>query len=112
MADLTTHSLVVAGTEPSFVAAAVADTAEVGKGVFAVYRNADAVNTKTVTITVDGNTAYGQPNPEPAVTVPTEGEAWIPLTYAAYRNENGRAELAVSGTGGATDVTVAVVKVV
>lgn len=112
MADLTTNTLVVAGTEPSFEAAAVADTAEVGKGVFAVYRNADAVNDKTVTITVAGNTAYGQANPDPAITVPASGEVWIPLTYAAYRNENGRAELAVSGTGDAADVTVAVVKVV
>lgn len=116
MAALTTQTLVNAGTAPNFGAAAVSDTVEVGNGrnTFVVYRNADAVNVKTVTISVPGNTSYGQPTPDPAIAVPASGQVWIPLRkeFADASGAGvGRATLTVSGTGGATDVTVAVVRV-
>lgn len=116
MAALSTFTLVDAATKPTFGAAALSDTAEVGSGsnTFVVYKNTDA-NIKTVTITVPGNTSYGQPAPDPAITVAaTTGEVWIPLRRE-YANPAvagvGRCTLTVSGTGGITGVTVAVVRV-
>lgn len=115
MAALTTQKLVNAGTPPTFGAASASDTAEVGNGVntFYVIKNGDAVNAKTVTITVPGNTTYGQPNPDPAITVPASGERWIPLRKEFYDSAAGvgRCTIAVTGTGGLGSVTVAVVQV-
>lgn len=111
MAALSTQNLVNAGTAPTFAAAASSDTAPVGNGIntFAVYKNTDS-NPKTITITVAGNTDYGQPNPDPALTLAaTTGELWIPLRKV-YGDDTGRATLAVTGTGGVTGVTVAVVR--
>lgn len=114
MAALTTFNLVDAGTKPTFVAAALTDTAEIGNGynTFVVYKNTDS-NIKTVTITAPGLNDYGQPNPDPAISVAiTTGEVWIPLRKAYDPADGlGRATLTVSGTGGVTGVTVAVVRV-
>lgn len=113
MAALTTQSIVNAGTAPTFGAAALSDTAEIGNGrnTFVVYKNTDS-NEKTVTITAPGNTDYGQANPDPAITVAaTTGEVWIPLRQDYDPSDGtGRATLTVSGTGGVTGVTVAVVR--
>lgn len=115
MAALTTFPLVDAGTKPTFGAAALSDTAEVGNGknTFVVYKNTDS-NIKTVTITVPGNTTFGQPQPDPAIAVAaTTGEVWIPLRkeYAdAAVAGVGRCTLTITGTGGVTGVTVAVVQ--
>lgn len=114
MAALSTYVLVDAGTKPTFGAAAASDTAEYGNGknTFAVYKNTDT-NAKTVTITVYGNNTYGQANPDPALTLAANtGELWIPLRKE-YDNGagTGRCDLAVTGTGGVTGVTVAVVQV-
>jgi hypothetical protein len=111
MAALSTQNIADAGTKPTFGAAALTDTAEVGNGrnVFVVYKNTDT-NVKTVTITVGGNTSYGQPTPDPAITVAANtGEVWIPMRKE-YDDGTGRATLTVSGTGGVTGVTVAVVR--
>lgn len=113
MAALTTQNIVNAGTAPTFGAAAASDTAEVGNGTntFVVYKNASGVNAKTVTITVPGNTDYGQANPDPAIVIGTNSEVWIPLRKAYDAADgSGRCTLAITGTGGATDVTVAVVR--
>ncbi|MGW2206756.1 hypothetical protein [Streptomyces sp. NPDC001774] len=115
MAALTTQNIVDAGTKPTFGAAAASDTAEVGSGqnVFVVYKNTDG-NAKTITITAPGNTTYGQANPDPALTLgATTGELWIPMRKAYDANDgSGRATLAVTGTGGVTGVTVAVVRMI
>lgn len=113
MAALTTQSIVAAGTKPTLGAAALTDTAEVGNGVntFVVYKNSDS-NAKTVTITAPGTNSYGEPNPDPAIALPAStGEIWIPLRkeYDAA-DGTGRCTLTVSGTGGVTGVTVAVVR--
>lgn len=98
MADLVTRKLVDAGTAPTFGNSSASDTAECGNGknTFVVYRNtggSDAV----VTIVVPGNTSYGQPEPDPAITVPaTTGEVWIPL----------RKEYVDSGTAGVGRCTI------
>lgn len=110
MAALTTFPLVIAGTAPTFVAASTSDTAEYGSGsnTFAVYKNGDA-GPHTVTITVPGNTSYGQPNPDPAYVVAAGGERWIPLKTEYANGVNlGRATLTLDG---ATSVTVAIVRV-
>lgn len=113
MAALTTQNIVDAGTKPTFGAAALSDTAEIGNGynTFVVYKNTDT-NAKTVTITAPGNNDYGQPNPDPALTLAANtGELWVPLRKAYDPSDGtGRATLTVSGTGGVTGVTVAVVR--
>lgn len=114
MAALSTQNIVNAGTKPTFGAAALTDTAEIGNGVntFVVYKNTDT-NAKTVTITAPGSNDYGQPNPDPALALGANtGELWIPLRKAYDPADGtGRATLTVSGTGGVTGVTVAVVRV-
>lgn len=114
MAALSTQNVVDAGTAPTFGAAALSDTAEIGNGVntYVHYKNTDS-NAKTITITVPGNTSYGEPNPDPALTLGANtGELLIPLRKLYDAGDGtGRATLTVSGTGGVTGVTVAVVRV-
>jgi hypothetical protein len=111
MAALTTQKIVNAGTAPTFTAAAASDTAEIGNGVntFVVYKNSDEAS-RTVTVTVPGDTDYGQPTPDPALTLAADdGELWIPLRKAYDPSDGtGRATLAV--TPSASGVTVAVVR--
>lgn len=112
MAALTTQKLVDAGTPPTFGAASASDTAQVGNGsnTFVVYKNTSG-GSVTLTITVPGTTSYGQPTPDPQITIANSAEKWIPL-----RREY--ADAAVAGVGrctlslsSATGVTVAVVQV-
>lgn len=112
MADLTTFKLVDAGTAPTPVAASASDTAEVGNGynTFLYVDNGGGAST-TVTITVPGNTTYGQPTPDPAIVVAAGAQAWIPLRreYADATNAGvGRCAIAASPT---TSVNIAVVQV-
>lgn len=113
MANLTTHQITHTGAAPVFDDAELSDTAEVGNGhnTFVVYKNSDS-NAKTVTVTVPGTTDYGEPNPEPAIALAANtGEAWIPMRKDYDAGDGtGRATLTVSGTGGVTGVTVAVVR--
>lgn len=110
MAALTTQLLVNAGTAPSFAAAGASDTAEVGTGIntFVVYRNGSAAPVD-VTITVPGNTSYGQPTPDPQITVANGAEAWIPLRreYADRATAGvGRCTLTTSAQDAALEVAV------
>lgn len=110
MTALTTQTIVDAGTAPNFAlqTATTSDTVEIGSGrdTFVVYKNTGTQ--KTVTITVAGNTSYGQPMPDPALTLAaTTGELWIPMRKE-YDNGSGRAAIAL--TSDATGVTVAVVR--
>lgn len=110
MADLSTQNIVAAGTAPTFGAAALSDTAEIGNGgnTFVVYKNTNASG-RTVTITAPGNTDYGEPNPDPALSLAaTTGELWIPMRKDYDPGDGtGRATITVDD---ATDVTVAVVR--
>jgi hypothetical protein len=111
MAALSTQFVVPAGTAPTFGAASVSDTAEVGNGksTFAVFKNTGTQ--KTITIVAPGTNTYQSANPDPAITLPaTTGEVWIPL-----RKEY--VDTAVAGAGRctitldvATAVTVAIVQ--
>lgn len=108
MAALTTNTVVVAGTAPTFeTAASGGDTAEVGVGLFLVARNGHSSEDRTVTIAGQGTTVYGEDNPDTAVTIQEEEEAWIPL-HPAYNSGDGTAAITYSDS--AADVTVAVVK--
>lgn len=110
MAALSTQNIVDAGTAPTFAAAAAtSNTAEVGNGknTFYVVKNGDA-SSKTVTITVPGTTDYGQPTPDPVITVAAGEEAWIPLRKVYDQADGtGRAIVTLSAT---TSVTHAVVR--
>lgn len=111
MTAITTQNVVDAGTVPTFAAAAAtSNTAEVGNGhdTFLVVKNTNGA-TRTVTITVPGNTEYGQPAPDPVITVAaTTGEAWIPLRKAYDAADGtGRATFVLEATAG---VTLAVVR--
>jgi hypothetical protein len=118
MANLTTQTLVNAGTAPVMGAKALSDTVEVGSGhnTFLRVRNTDA-QAKVITVVVPGNTSYGAANPDPTFnladgsTTPTE--VWIPLRKE-YSDPavagQGRATVTIS-TGTATGVTCAVVRV-
>ncbi len=119
MAALTTQNVVNAGTKPTFVAASVSDTVEVGNGknTFVVYKNTDSV-AHVMKVVVPGNTDYGQANPDPSITVAaTTGEAWIPMRTDYYDATAGVGRATVNvfaadgTTPGATSVTVAVVQV-
>lgn len=110
MTALVTRQIVDAGTAPVTVAASVSDTAEVGTGgdTFLYYENTGTQ--KTVTVQVLGNTAYGQANPDPALTLTaTTGRLWVPIRKA-YDQGDGTGRCVVTMTPDATGVTVAAVR--
>lgn len=111
MAALTTQNIVDAGTAPTFGNSSASDTAEIGNGhnTFVVYKNTGG-SASVVTITVLGNTSYGQPTPDPAITVPaTTGEKWIPLRKA-YDQGDGTGRAILSATNSGATLQVAVVR--
>lgn len=111
MTALTTSNLVDAGTAPSFVNSSASDTAEVGNGLnsFIVYRNTGG-SAAVVTIAAPGNTTYGQPMPDPAITVPaTTGEKWIPLRKE-YDAGDGTGRATITATNSGATLQVAVVR--
>jgi hypothetical protein len=109
MALQSTQTLVDAGTAPTFAAAAATDTLTYSSGLFVVYKNTNAA-TRTVTITVPGNTTYGQALPDPVLTLgATTGELWIPMRSIYRDSTTGLVTVAVSVI---TNVTIAVVRLV
>lgn len=111
MAQLATQLIVDAGTAPTPVAASVSDTASIGTGgnTWLEYANTDA-NVKTLTVAShylldNGDTAQNHVVSLPATT----GKVRIPLRKS-YDDGTGYATVALTGTGGATGVTVAVVR--
>lgn len=105
MALITTHTVTVAGTAPTYGAAAAADTAECGSRTYLICRNASG-STVDVTVAGQGLLPSGADFPDRVYTLAaTTGELWIPL-IAQYRNEDGVAEISWEST---TSVTRAVV---
>lgn len=107
MAEISPFTITTAGGKPTFAGAASGDTAKTGSGYFLVVKNTN-VATRTVTITVPGNTSYGEALPDKAYTVgATTGEEWIPLLDDYRDPSTGLAAISYSATA---DVTRAVVK--
>lgn len=112
MAALTVNTVVDAGTAPTTQTPSASDTADYGNGknTFLVYRNTGSTPL-VLTIVVPGNNVYGQPNPDPSITVPiTTGEKWIPLRKE-MDDGNGTNTVTVTATGTAAGQTVALVRV-
>lgn len=107
MALITTHTITNAGTAPTFGAAALSDTAEVGARTFLVCKNTD-VASRTVTITGQRTLESGDTYPDKVYTLAANtGEQWIPL-LDVYRNDDGYAELVWSDVTGVTRAVVTI----
>lgn len=112
MAALTTYDAVDAGTAGTAVAPSASDTIEIGTGhnIVAIYRNTGATPL-VLTIVAPGNNEYGQPNPDPVITVPiTTGEKWIPIRKA-YDPGDGTNRCTITATGTAAGQTVQILRV-
>lgn len=111
MAALTVNHVVDAGTAGATTAPSASDTVDIGNGknTFLVYRNTGSTPL-VLTIVAPGNTAYGQPTPDPVITVPiTTGEKWIPIRKD-YDPGDGSNACTITATGTAAGQTVQVVR--
>lgn len=107
MALITTFQPSVAGTAPTFAAAAANDTARCGEGYKLIAKNTNAA-TRTITIAVPGNLPTGDAYPDKVYTLAAlTGEQWIPLLREYADTTDGLAHITWSATA---DVTRAVVK--
>lgn len=106
MALLTAQAITVAGTPPTFVAAAAGGDTCRPHGVLVV-KNGGA-GSVTVTAVVPGNLVTGDAYPDKAYTVAAGAEAWIPILREYRDPSTGVAAFAYSGV---TSVTVAHVDV-
>lgn len=107
MALLTTYAVTIAGTPPTFAAAASGDTAQVGDRYFLVVKNGDG-SSHTVTIATPGNLATGDAYPDKVYTVTAGAEAWVPLLALYADATDSLAHLTWSAT---TSMTRAVVRI-
>jgi hypothetical protein len=106
MALIATQSLVVAGTAPTFAAAAANDTARVGDHLYLIVKNASG-SPITVTVTVPGNLETGDAYPDKQYSVAaTTGERWIPLLKRYADPTTGNAAIAYSATSSVTRAVV------
>lgn len=106
MALISPFSPSATGTPPTYGAAAAADTANVGAGLWLIVKNGD-VASKTATITTPATLATGDAYPDKVYTISAGAEAWIPL-LSDYRDPvTGTAAITWSAT---TSVTRAVVR--
>lgn len=107
MAALAQQQVSIAGVALTFVAAAGGgDTVPTGEHTTILVRNSGA-STRTVTVDVPGNTRYGQPNPDVAVSVPAGATVAIgPLPTDLQNASDGAVHLTYSS---ATDLTLAVI---
>jgi hypothetical protein len=113
MALLSKQSLVYSsGAVPTLAAASTSDTVtDFGNGTthFLWYKNTDA-NTKTLTVIPSGATPYGVAYSNLVYTLTSStGQLMIPL-HPGMADSTGTITVALTGTGGATGVTVALVR--
>ncbi len=111
MASIPVQQLVYAGTAPVQTGTVTAsDTLNYGSGfnTVAIYKNSSG-SPVTITIAVAGINLYGQPNPQPVITVPaTNGQVWVPLVRG-YDDGNGTNTCTVT-TAGFASLTVTLVQ--
>jgi hypothetical protein len=106
MALIPTQTVSVAGTAPTFAAAAAGDTCRVGPHLTLIVKNTSG-SSVTVTLTPPVTLPTGASWPAKVYTVPaTTGEQWIPLLDIYADTTTQQASVAYSAT---TNVTRAVV---
>ena len=106
MALIATQSVTVAGTAPTFAAAAAGDTARVGSHLTLIVKNASG-GSITVTMVYPGNLPTGDAIPDKVYTVPaTTGEQWIPLLQQYADPTTGTASITYSATASVTRAVV------
>lgn len=106
MALIPNQSVVVAGTAPTFSAAAAGDTCRVGTHLTLIVKNASG-SPITVTITPPATLPTGAAYPPKVYTVPaTNGEQWIPLLDLYADPTTGQATVAYSATASVTRAVV------
>lgn len=107
MSQIATQHIVIAGTKPTYGAAANGDTAKVGPGFFLICKNA-AGSPITLTLAVPGTLENNVAAPDTTFTVAaTTGEVWVPLDAYYADPSDGLCHITYSAI---TTVTVAVVK--
>ncbi len=106
MALIATQSTSVAGTAPTFAAAAAGDTARVGAHMTLIVKNASGAPI-TVTLTPPSTLPTGAAYPAKVYTVPaTNGEQWIPLLDVYADPTTGQASISYSATASVTRAVV------
>src|ERR1044072_2748412 len=106
MALIPTQSVVVAGTAPSFTAAAAGDTCWVGTHLTLIVKNASGAPI-TVTLTPPTTLPTGASYPAKGYTVPsTNGEQWITLLDLYADPTPGQATVPSSATASVTRAVV------
>lgn len=106
MALISTQSVAVAGTAPTFAAAAAGDTCRVGAHLTLIVKNASG-SSITVTLTPPPTLPTGSAYPAKVYTVPaTTGEQWIPLLDIFADPVTGQATIVYSATATVTRAVV------
>lgn len=106
MALIATQSTSVAGTAPTFAAAAAGDTCNVGQHRTLIVKNASG-SSITVTLTPPATLPTGAAYPAKVYTVPaTTGEQWIPLLDVYADPTTNQATVAYSATASVTRAVV------
>lgn len=106
MALIATQSTSVAGTAPTFAAAAAGDTCTVGAHKTLIVKNTSGAPI-TVTLTPPGTLPTGAAYPAKVYTVPaTTGEQWIPLLDLFADPTTGQATVVYSATASVTRAVV------
>lgn len=105
MALIASYTPSVAGTPPTFAAAAAGDTAECAEGMVLIVKNGSGASI-TATLTTPGNLGTGDAYPDKAYTVAAGTEVWIPL-LDLYRDPTTRqAAISYSATASVTRAVV------
>lgn len=106
MALVATQQITVAGTAPTFAAAAAGDTCRVGAHLTLIVKNASG-SSITVTMTPQGTLPTGATYPTKVYTVPaTTGEQWIPLLDLYADPSTLQATITYSATASVTRAVV------
>lgn len=106
MALIPTQATTVAGTAPTFAAAAAGDTCRTGAHMTLIVKNASG-SPITVTMTPQGTLPTGATYPTKQYTVPaTTGEQWIPLLDVYADPSTLQAAVAYSATASVTRAVV------
>ncbi len=105
MALIPTQSVVLAGTAPTFSAAAAGDTANVGLHLTLIVKNASGASIN-VTLTYPGTLPTGDSFPSKVIAVAAGAERWIPLLPQYADPTTGVASVAYSATASVTRAVV------